>query len=74
MRFNFDSFDSVFFIFGFNREKFSARTGLDASVIEDTVQRFLREGLLEIDGPQIKTSELGRRFLDTVVAGFFPDP
>jgi oxygen-independent coproporphyrinogen-3 oxidase len=59
---------------GFNLEQFSARTGLDASLIEDTLQRFQREGLLEIEGVQITTSELGRRFLDTVVAGFFPDP
>jgi putative oxygen-independent coproporphyrinogen III oxidase len=58
---------------GFSRKQFTARTGLDASEIEDTLQRFEREGLLDIDGAQIKTSELGRRFLDTVVAGFFPD-
>ena len=58
---------------GFNRKQFTARTGLDTSEIEDTLQRFRREGLLDIDGAQIKTSELGRRFLDTVVAGFFPD-
>ena len=58
---------------GFSRKQFSARTGLETSEIEDTLQRFKREGLLDIDGAQIKTSELGRRFLDTVVAGFFPD-
>tara|TARA_R110001592_G_scaffold363043_1_gene679660 strand:- start:146115 stop:147257 length:1143 start_codon:yes stop_codon:yes gene_type:complete len=58
---------------GFNREQFTARTGQDASVLDATLQRFHSEGLLDIDDQQIKASELGRRFLDTVVAGFFPD-
>ena len=58
---------------GFNREQFTAGTGQDASVLDATLQRFHSEGLLDIDDQQIKASELGRRFLDTVVAGFFPD-
>jgi putative oxygen-independent coproporphyrinogen III oxidase len=58
---------------GFTREQFTARTGQDASVLEDTLQRFQREGLMDIAGAQVKASDLGRRFLDTVVAGFFPD-
>jgi oxygen-independent coproporphyrinogen-3 oxidase len=58
---------------GFTREQFTVRTGLDAAILEDALQRFEREGLLHVEGEQIKTTELGRRFLDTVVAGFFPD-
>ena len=58
---------------GFTREQFTVRTGLDAAILEDTLQRFERERLLHVEGGQIKTTELGRRFLDTVVAGFFPD-
>lgn len=58
---------------GFTREQFTVRTGLDASILEPTLQRFERERLLGVEGEQIKTTELGRRFLDTVVAGFFAD-
>lgn len=58
---------------GFSREQFSARTGQDPAVLDATVRRFQSQGLLN-EGQQIKTTDLGRRFLDTVVAGFFPDP
>ena len=57
---------------GFSREQFRARTGQDATVLDAAVRRFQRQGLLD-EGQQIKASELGRRFLDTLVAGFFPD-
>jgi oxygen-independent coproporphyrinogen-3 oxidase len=56
---------------GFSLAQFSARTGQDASSVEDRLRHFQQRGLLEIERGQIKASELGRRFLDTVVAGFF---
>jgi oxygen-independent coproporphyrinogen-3 oxidase len=53
--------------------RFSARTGLDPAAISATVQRLEQRGLLESVGEQIRASELGRRFLDSVIAEFFPD-
>jgi oxygen-independent coproporphyrinogen-3 oxidase len=58
---------------GFSMSRFSARTGLDPAAISATVQRLEQRGLLESVGEQIRASELGRRFLDSVIAEFFPD-
>jgi oxygen-independent coproporphyrinogen-3 oxidase len=58
---------------GFSLAQFTAHTGRDPACLEDKLQHFQRGGLLEIERGQVKASELGRRFLDTVVAGFFPD-
>ncbi len=58
---------------GFSLEQFSARTGQDPACLEGKLRHFQRGGLLEIECGQVKASALGRRFLDTVVAGFFPD-
>jgi oxygen-independent coproporphyrinogen-3 oxidase len=58
---------------GFSLDQFSARTGQDAAVIEARLQGLEQRGLLETEGDQIRASELGRRFLDSVIAEFFPD-
>ncbi|MEE4144162.1 MAG: radical SAM family heme chaperone HemW [Halieaceae bacterium] len=58
---------------GFSMTRFSARTGLDPAAISATVQDLMQRGLLESAGAQIRASELGRRFLDTVIAEFFPE-
>ena len=58
---------------GFSRELFTARTGLDAEVIEARLQQLQERGLLVSDHRGIRASPLGRRFLDTVISGFFPD-
>ena len=58
---------------GFSLDQFSARTGQDADGIKATLQSLAQRGLLETEGEQIRASELGRRFLDTVIAEFFPD-
>jgi oxygen-independent coproporphyrinogen-3 oxidase len=58
---------------GFSMSRFSARTGLDPAAISATVQRLEQRGLLESGRGQIRASELGRRFLDSVIAEFFPD-
>jgi oxygen-independent coproporphyrinogen-3 oxidase len=58
---------------GFSRELFTARTGLDAAVIEARLQQLQERGLLVCDHRGVRASPLGRRFLNTVVSGFFPD-
>jgi len=58
---------------GFSRELFAARTGMDPAVIEARVERLQERGLLVSDHRGVRASALGRRFLDTVISGFFPD-
>jgi oxygen-independent coproporphyrinogen-3 oxidase len=58
---------------GFSLAEFSARTGQDPSILGDKLQALKRRGLLELEGGQVRASELGRRFLDSVIAEFFPD-
>jgi len=57
---------------GFSLSLFSARTSLDHSVLEPTLSMLAQRGLLVREGDRIATTVLGRRFLDTVVAEFFP--
>ena len=58
---------------GFSLAQFSARTGLDPGAVNATLQRLEQRGLLESAGEWIRASDLGRRFLDSVIAEFFPD-
>ncbi len=58
---------------GFSRELFTARTGLEVAVIEAKLRQLQERGLLISDDRGVRASPLGRRFLDTVVSGFFPD-
>ena len=58
---------------GFSRELFTARTGLDVAVIEARLRQLQERGLLISDDRGVRASPLGRRFLDNVVAVFFPD-
>ena len=51
---------------------FAERTGLDASVIEPTLRAARARGWLEADETRIVPSELGRRFLNDVMAEFLP--
>lgn len=57
---------------GFTLPQFCAYTGQDAALLEDKLQHFQQRGLLELESGRVRASELGRRFLDSVVAGFFP--
>ncbi len=57
---------------GFTLDLFSARTGLDTAALEPQLESLCRRELLVRQGDQVKTTDLGRRFLDTVVAEFFP--
>jgi oxygen-independent coproporphyrinogen-3 oxidase len=52
---------------------FEARTGLDLTVFEPRLLQLHRRELLECDDRGIRASALGRRFLDSVIAEFFPD-
>lgn len=56
---------------GFSFAHFKLRTGLNREAIESKVSGLVDRKLLLIDNDSIRTSELGRRFLDTVVAEFF---
>ena len=58
---------------GFSLAQFSARTGQDPSWLAERLRHFQQRGLLEMEDGRVRASELGRRFLDTVIAGFFPD-
>jgi len=57
---------------GFTLPQFSARTGLDPTTIEATLSALVRRGLLDQENERVVTTPLGRRFLDSVVAEFFP--
>ena len=58
---------------GFTLAQFSARTGLASTVLASPLSTLSRRGLLVQDNERITTTGLGRRFLDSVVAEFFPD-
>lgn len=53
---------------------FSERTGLAAKAIGPVLARQRARGWLEPDPGVIRPTELGRRFLNDVMAGFLPDP
>ncbi|MFN2329196.1 MAG: radical SAM family heme chaperone HemW [Chromatocurvus sp.] len=54
-------------------QRFSEATGLPFAAIEATVASLVGEGLLEENPDRLRTTALGGRFLDSVVARFFPD-
>tara|TARA_B110000503_G_scaffold85373_1_gene129826 strand:+ start:62775 stop:63920 length:1146 start_codon:yes stop_codon:yes gene_type:complete len=58
---------------GFTLPRFTSRTGLDAHVWAPQLELLCQRGLLQRDSEQVKTTDLGRRFLDSVIAEFFGD-
>ena len=56
---------------GFSLSLFADRTGLDCATVEPRIASLCERGLLLQQGAHVATTELGRRFLDTVVAEFF---
>lgn len=56
---------------GFSVAQFQARTGLPATKIQAKVEMLSARQLLVIEGDKIRTTDMGRRFLDSVVAEFF---
>jgi len=56
---------------GFSLAQFCARTGLPWESVEEKVEALVARQLLVSLGDNIRLSDLGRRFLDSVVAEFF---
>ena len=56
---------------GFSLAQFSARTGLPETSIQARVESLAARDLLVVRDNRIRTSDLGRRFLDSVVEEFF---
>jgi len=56
---------------GFTISLFESRTGLPISSIQTQLEQLIDRGLLEQVESTIRTTALGRRFLDSVVAEFF---
>lgn len=58
---------------GFRLSGFSATTGLDVAAIAPQLDRAVERGWLAISGGGVRPTELGRRFLNDVIASFLPD-
>jgi putative oxygen-independent coproporphyrinogen III oxidase len=57
---------------GFALADFESCTGLGASALEPRLRSALERGLVEFAPPRWRPSELGRRFLNDLQAGFLP--
>lgn len=58
---------------GFTVPQFVSRTGFDASQLTPKLALLQQRGLLQCDSDVVKATDLGRRFLDSVIAEFFSD-
>ncbi len=58
---------------GFRLEDYQSRTGLPAESLQPQLGNLVARELLTIDAGGVRTSALGRRFLDSVLAEFLPD-
>ncbi len=58
---------------GFERNEFTERTGLPFDSIADCIETASAHGWLESDAGHVRTTELGRRFLNDVIATFLPE-
>jgi putative oxygen-independent coproporphyrinogen III oxidase len=58
---------------GFTLRQFMSRTGLDCAKLEPRLGYLCQRELLVCEGDVVKATDTGRRFLDSVVAEFFPD-
>jgi len=52
---------------GVPKDYFSSRTGLSFDVIEPSLSELNRQGLIEYQQDRLKTSDLGQRFLNTIL-------
>ena len=55
---------------GVNSDLFTKRTGLDRQIIQPTIRQLQLQGLLQDDPVSDRTSDLGYRFLNTVLQSF----
>ena len=58
---------------GFALDLFSQRTGLSADAIEPTLRAAEARGWMQREDDRLRTTELGARFLNDVMASFLPD-
>jgi oxygen-independent coproporphyrinogen-3 oxidase len=58
---------------GFTLHQFVSRTGLNLAQLEPQLDLLCQRELLVRDSDAVRTTNTGRRFLDSVVAEFFPD-
>ena len=58
---------------GFTLQQFGARTGLSREQLEPQLEKLCERELLVCDGEFVRATDIGRRFLDSVVAKFFSD-
>ena len=58
---------------GFSLSQFVERTGLSSVQLEPQLESLCQRELLVCVGAVVRTTDTGRRFLDSVVAEFFPD-
>jgi len=57
---------------GFTMNLFESRTGLAASALQPALDAMVERELLRLENDRVVTTAMGWRFLDTVVAQFFP--
>ena len=55
---------------GFSVQEFEGRTGESIASVRRTLEKAEKEGLIEYQLQQIKTTELGANYLDTVLQLF----
>ena len=58
---------------GFDVDEFTLRTGVSTDAIAATLDEALSRDLIDIDGPRIRASEFGRRFLNDTIGLFLAD-
>ena len=59
---------------GFEQAQFEARTGLEWPIVAARVQRLSARGLLSCEGERWRPTELGRRFVNDLIADFLTVP
>ena len=59
---------------GFPLADFAARTGIALADIELALDQARARGWIEVEREHVRASELGRRFLNDVIASFLPTP
>ena len=58
---------------GFTLQQFRTRTGLESIKLEPELELLCQRELLVRDRNTVRATDTGRRFLDSVIAEFFPD-
>jgi putative oxygen-independent coproporphyrinogen III oxidase len=58
---------------GFTRQRFEQTTGISADTLDPQLQPLLDRELLVLEDDVVRASDLGRRYLDYVIAEFLPD-